>query len=279
MQRLPLYNTIESNKKKIQLNESLIHNRNKRKQQFLNYNKYRTGLQTDLYERLQDIDKMKKQVNPPTPIPETKAIVPYTVDDDDDEDDEYEEQKLLYEEIEKEIEKLEVFNPNVLGHVSRTSKFVARINPHTRSAEIYINKTPLTNFNPLNKTFEMNGKTFKFNKNIINLMRGAPLEGQSYHNLEVYAGILAEANAAPFRGRFKDVKDKLNDFEDFPTGEGLSATTIFLPDDPSELFNRLQILLTARKEGHNSTENEIHAILKRLLEKNLITNKQYKFFS
>ena len=50
----------------------------------------------------------------------------------------------------------------------------------------------------------------------------------------------------------------------------------FLSDDPIELLKRLEILFTAKHHGHNSVFNEINAILKRLLEKKIITKDIYK---
>ena len=65
----------------------------------------------------------------------------------------------------------------------------------------------------------------------------------------------------------------------FYQGQGLDDkdTLIkFLSDDPVELLERLEILISAKTEGHNNVFNEIHAILKRLLDKKVITKKQYK---
>ena len=63
-------------------------------------------------------------------------------------------------------------------------------------------------------------------------------------------------------------------------GTGLGTSIVkFLPDDPYELFERLKILIAAKKEGHNKVFNEKHAILKRLLEKKFITKEQYKLLA
>ena len=57
------------------------------------------------------------------------------------------------------------------------------------------------------------------------------------------------------------------------TGDGIT----FLPDDNEELFNRLMIILAAMKEGHRSSRqfNEVNCILKRFLEKKIISKKDY----
>ena len=266
-----MYNTIESNKEKIAINEELIKNRNKRKKDFFNYNKYRAGLQTDLYERLQDISSIKKQLSETeTKLSETKEVVPFV----EEEPDEEEQRQIYYKQLMDAYKELDVFNPTPISKVSPTSKFIVHIDPHTKKVDMYMNenkKMAITKFNPLDKTFEMNGKTFEFNKNIINLMRGDYLTNHEEEDLKQYALILKEAGAHKSSGRYKDVTNKIG-----RVGSGLIT---FLPDNPSELFDRLHILIAARKEGHNSSENEIHAILKRLLEKNLITSEQYKFFS
>ena len=57
-------------------------------------------------------------------------------------------------------------------------------------------------------------------------------------------------------------------------GEGIPVK--FLPDNPTTLLKRLEILFTAKHHGHNSVFNEINAILKRLLEKKIITKDIYK---
>ena len=261
-----MYNSIESNKKKIALNEELIKNKKKRKKEFQAYNVYRSGIQTDLYDRIQDIEGIKKQLKEsetkPEPIPESR-IVPFLEEEKDEEDD-----------LEEAYRELDIFNPNPLGKVSPTSRFFTHIDPHSKKISMWMNENkniPITRFNPLVKYFVINGKRFDFNKEIIDLMRGDRLSNHNEDDLREYAKILHEAGAFSGKGRYKEVLDKLKE----KTGEGVT----FLSDDPVELFDRLKILIPARKEGHNSTGNEIHAILKRLLEKNLITSQQYKNFS
>jgi len=50
----------------------------------------------------------------------------------------------------------------------------------------------------------------------------------------------------------------------------------FLPDNPILLFIELRKLLAAKKAGHDNTYNQVNAILKRLLETNIITSEKYK---
>ena len=63
-----------------------------------------------------------------------------------------------------------------------------------------------------------------------------------------------------------------DEVDNMVSGEGLT----FLSDDPQELLNRLTIITEAMKQGHQSNYNEIHAILKRLLEKRIIDKSYYK---
>ncbi|ESO84265.1 hypothetical protein LOTGIDRAFT_155600 [Lottia gigantea] len=67
---------------------------------------------------------------------------------------------------------------------------------------------------------------------------------------------------------------EIDEFDDMvASGQGIT----FLSDDNKELLNRLEIILAAMKEGHRSDRqyNEVNGILKRLLEKKIITKKDY----
>ena len=50
----------------------------------------------------------------------------------------------------------------------------------------------------------------------------------------------------------------------------------FMPDNPILLFIELRKLLAAKKAGHDNTYNQVNAILKRLLETNIISTEKYK---
>ena len=56
------------------------------------------------------------------------------------------------------------------------------------------------------------------------------------------------------------------------------STTIFLSSDPNELCDRLKLLLQEKHAGSNSdiTNDEIVAIVDKLLEYKCITKKQHK---
>ena len=55
-------------------------------------------------------------------------------------------------------------------------------------------------------------------------------------------------------------------------------STVFLSSDPDELCNRLKVLLQQKQAGNNSdlTNEEIIAIVDKLLEYNCISKKQHK---
>lgn len=330
-----MYNTVESNKKKIALNKELIKNRKKRKQEFLAYNEYRANLQSNLYNHLGDINSIKKELQKSeteSKLAKTKEIVPFveepeSSESESSESDDEEKRRLYHERLNEAYKKLGVFEP-AISELPPTMRFVVHIDPHSKKITMYINeneKHPITEFNPLKETFNLGGFKYWFNKNVIHLMRGGT-DWKEYlpKDIEQYLNILDEVNTSKKSDRYKKVKDMVkkyneskrksrisslqggtprsatdrpkisifNKYNEPPSsgshsavgseahsGKGLSSTQIvFLPDNPVELFDRLRILITARNEGHNSSENEIHAILKRLLEQNLITKEKYKFF-
>ena len=80
------------------------------------------------------------------------------------------------------------------------------------------------------------------------------------------------------RNRVKSLfQDMKNLRMSFPQGTAHQGRGIeFLPDNEIELLKRLELLIAAKQEGHNSSFNERNAILKRLLEKKFITKEIYK---
>ena len=75
--------------------------------------------------------------------------------------------------------------------------------------------------------------------------------------------------------------DRDRSFKRLPTSSGIMAfgiPTIFLPENPSELFDRLTLLLQENQSGNNSDKinDEIIAIVDKLLENKCIAKKQRK---
>ena len=112
-------------------------------------------------------------------------------------------------------------------------------------------------------------------RNFVELLRGADLKNYAVEDLIKYKAMLDRVKAGKTLKRYRELENLLS--TGVKVGKGFKAeTTVFLPDDPQELLNRLNILISAIKEGHNSSFNEIHAILKRLLEKKILNEEDYK---
>ena len=127
--------------------------------------------------------------------------------------------------------------------------------------------------------FSPDKSPFNLDRNFVNLLRGADLNNYAVEDLIKYKAMLDRVGAVKSLRRYKQLENLLS--TGVKVGKGLSEkqkteTTVFLPDDPQELLNRLNILISAIKEGHNSSFNEIHAILKRLLEKKILNEEDYK---
>ncbi|ESP02768.1 hypothetical protein LOTGIDRAFT_156713 [Lottia gigantea] len=140
---------------------------------------------------------------------------------------------------------------------------------------------------------------YTLTRGLIDLMNGEDVEIADYKDLAAYSKFLhAIRKTGPETRRSKEVKlyirviehdeDDEDDYaEDYPqitkdidefenmvtSGQGIT----FLSDNNKELLNRLKIILAAMKEGHRSGRqyNEVNGILKRLLEKKIITKKDY----
>ena len=169
---------------------------------------------------------------------------------------------LLEANIDKKLPKSMLFehSTSIVGGRGQTRFYLG-------GKEIFVNPKESLLFAP-DKT------AFIVDRNFVDLLRGADLEQYENDDLLKYRTILDKVGTAKNAKRYKDLKYLLTETFSTPMKSGKGIT--FLPDDPKELINRLEILLAATKEGHNSSFNEIHAILKRLLEKGIISEKDYK---
>ena len=77
-------------------------------------------------------------------------------------------------------------------------------------------------------------------------------------------------NGKPSTSLIHFMPDGLN-----PTGSSPRQIIHYLPDNPILLFIELRKLLAAKKAGHDNTYNQVNAILKRLLETNIISTEKY----
>jgi len=110
---------------------------------------------------------------------------------------------------------------------------------------------------------------YQITQELIDLIKGNPLENYSEPVLQDYKNLLQDVGATTKSYRFK----KLNEM--FNNGGGFS----FLSDNVTELKDRLAKLTSAAKEGHSNVFNEGTAILKRLLEKKVITAQDFKMLT
>lgn len=96
--------------------------------------------------------------------------------------------------------------------------------------------------------------------------------------LEDYLDLMVISNSSKSAARYKNIIKVLKTFE----GSALASAylnkdnVVVIPDNPDQLLKRLEILIAACKEGHNNNFNEINAILKQLMKKNIISKSDYK---
>ncbi|ESP05394.1 hypothetical protein LOTGIDRAFT_152244 [Lottia gigantea] len=100
-------------------------------------------------------------------------------------------------------------------------------------------------------------------------------ESQDPKQVDFYiTKVIEEEEVDDYAEDYPPIIQEIDEFDDMvASGQGIT----FLSDDNKELLNRLEIILAAMKEGHRSDRqyNEVNAISKRLLEKKIITKKDY----
>ena len=115
-------------------------------------------------------------------------------------------------------------------------------------------------------------------------------DSQKYTNedLDTYADILQGTNAIWRDYNPKTNKPKSSRSEKYreiikPIYDALKSIkgsgTVFLPQDPNALVERLKLLKASRKAGHTGFRNEIVSILDELLRQKCISKEQYKLHS
>ena len=109
-------------------------------------------------------------------------------------------------------------------------------------------------------------RTYEITQDLIDLIKGLPLENYNREALNDYRNLLSDIDAST---RSKRVRQLTR------SGEGMT----FLPDNVVELQARLEKLMSAAREGHSNVFNEGMAVLKRLLEKEAITLEDFKKLS
>ena len=115
--------------------------------------------------------------------------------------------------------------------------------------------------------------SYEFTDNLSDLLNGVDVNIIDNHkSLEDYRNILDEAGSSKQANRYKNVMKRINEVK--KQGHGI----ITISENPKDLWDRLQILITASKEGHNNTFEEQTAILSKLMELGEITHEDYKKF-
>ena len=111
---------------------------------------------------------------------------------------------------------------------------------------------------------------YQITQELVDLIKGLPIENYSALHLSDYYSLLNDVGASTRSKRFREFNTLL-----FKQGYGIQ----FLPDNDTELLTRLEKLLSAAKEGHSNVYNEGMAVLKRLLEKKVISMSEFKKYS
>ena len=132
---------------------------------------------------------------------------------------------------------------------------------------------------------------YELTDSLIALIKGDDIDNHTDGDKEKYYNLLSNMKVMGRHRstRFKRLKTYFEDPERTLTaetpstskkGKGICGRPVIISDNINELFDRLNILISARKEGHRSvdSENEINAILKTLLERKVISIQQFKKF-
>ena len=142
-------------------------------------------------------------------------------------------------------------------------------------------------FDHTSPKFKVDTKNFIYNltEGLIDLINGGDIATASNTDLiDYYTFLLDIKKGGAKTNRMKEVKlhidamrnaspitEEIDEFNNMTYGEGVT----FLSDDPEQLLKRLNVIIEAMKHGHQSDSNEVNAILKRLLEKGIISKEDY----
>lgn len=139
--------------------------------------------------------------------------------------------------------------------------------------------------NPERRQMRVHGEEqiYDITQELIDLIKGEPLENYSLKYLVDYENLLRDIDASQRSKRVRELARVLRKmrsegdttFEDAEStfeGNGLIK---FISDDSKILKGQLQKLLSAAKEGHTNVYNEGMAVLKRLLEKGEMNHAEF----
>lgn len=113
---------------------------------------------------------------------------------------------------------------------------------------------------------------YPFNESMKKLLTGDILENHSFEDIVNYFNLTNESGSNRQADRYTQLETYLR--KNIVPKNGSEIITI--SSNPNDLQKRLNILLSAKKEGHNSGGEEISAILDKLLDLKKITIKDYK---
>ena len=139
--------------------------------------------------------------------------------------------------------------------------------------------------NPQTRQMRVQGRKqiYDITQDLVDLIKGEPLEDYSLKNLTEYKSLLQDIGASQRSKRVKNLIRTIREkqragyttFEDAESSFEGNGLISFLSDDTAKLKEQLHKLLSAAKEGHSNVYNEGLAILKRLLEKGEINTGKF----
>jgi hypothetical protein len=144
----------------------------------------------------------------------------------------------------------------------------------------------LTPFNDADKD-KKDVRGWEFTEDLNKLIYGHGTGDEPYDLRKAYLDLLKEAKAPKNSTYYQKIRgegeeriegygyelgDELGDELEDEDQEYIH----FMPDNPILLFIELRKLLAAKKAGHDNTYNQVNAILKRLMERKIITPDRYK---
>ena len=116
--------------------------------------------------------------------------------------------------------------------------------------------------------------SYPFTNNFKALLYGEDVKNiDNYDDLVNYLNFTSEARSSQVAFRRKNLVDRINDLrEKIPIGNGLINSN-------EKIMKRLGVLSSAYKAGHTNVLKEMTAILDDLLERKIITKRQYRDLS
>jgi hypothetical protein len=120
---------------------------------------------------------------------------------------------------------------------------------------------------------------WEFTEDLNKLIYGHGTGDEPYELRKAYLDLLKEAKASRISKYYQKIRgegeNKIEGYG-YDLEDEEQEYIHFMPDNPILLFIELRKLLAAKKAGHDNTYNQVNAILKRLMERKIITPDRYK---